>query len=444
MRNHRTAGPSKLMALLGTATVLSLTACAGVNATGGGSQPDPTAVSTTITSDPVTLTLAYTDDPPTKALIAGFTDLYPNVTIEGQFTPFSDYVKSIKLSMSSDNPPDIAEFNPGAMRSLVPADLVLNLDPYQAAYGWDESFPPASLKVLSSDKSAKNLGTGSLYAVPGALSVLGVFYNKELIAQAGISSLPKTLDEFESDLQSIKDAGIPPFSVGGLDWGGFQLWNSLVNVLGDVTDYRNWVYGTSGSTIETEGATDAMSKMVEWVGKGYIPADHNATASSDAQATFANGGSAFLVTGNWAASAIEKDMGDNVGFMLMPSASADVPSIAAGSSVAFSISSKTENPDVAAAFLDYMSSPEAAQIQFEGGFMPVNTTADISTDGLGGEIARYFGQVIEGDGIVPFADYASPAMIDKLISGIQGVTSGHMKEPEFLASLQAEWTQYHD
>ena len=44
-------------------------------------------------------------------------------------------------------------------------------------------------------------------------------------------------------------------------------------------------------------------------------------------------------------------------------------------SVAYAISSKTKYPNVAAAFLDYMSSPEAAQLQFTGGFMPVDTKA---------------------------------------------------------------------
>jgi ABC-type glycerol-3-phosphate transport system substrate-binding protein len=443
VQKKRMTKPSTLRVFLGAMIVLSLTACAGVNAGGGGAESSPTKISTKISGDPVTLTLAYTDDPPTEALIAGFTDLHPNVTIKGQQTPFSDYVKSIKLSMSSDNPPDIAEYNPGAMRSLVPAGLVLNLDAYTDAYGWDKAFPPASLQVLSSDKSAKKYGTGSLYAVPGALSVLGVFYNKDLLKQAGVTSLPTTFDEFDGDLKKIKNAGIRPFSVGGLEVGGFQVWNSLINVLGDVKDYRNWVYGESGSTIETQGAKDATAKLVEWVSKGYIPSAVNATSDSDAQAKFANGKSAFLITGNWAAAAIEKQMGDNVGFLLMPPVSAGAPSIAAGGSVAFLISSKTEHPDVAAAFLDYMSSPEAAQIQFEGGFMPVNTKADIGTEGLRGEIAKGFGQVIDGDGIVPFADYASPAMIDKLISGFQGVTSGHMKEDDFGASLQTEWAEYH-
>ena len=82
-----------------------------------------TDVSTTIPSDPVTLTLAYSNDPPTQVLIDGFKKKHPNVTIKPQMTPFNDYVKSIKLAMSGDAAPDIAQYNPGAMNTLVPAGL---------------------------------------------------------------------------------------------------------------------------------------------------------------------------------------------------------------------------------------------------------------------------------------------------------------------------------
>jgi ABC-type glycerol-3-phosphate transport system substrate-binding protein len=61
---------AKLLAL-GAVAMLTTTACAGA----GGPQAGPAtqaSVATTIPGDPVTLTLAYTDDPPTKALIEGF------------------------------------------------------------------------------------------------------------------------------------------------------------------------------------------------------------------------------------------------------------------------------------------------------------------------------------------------------------------------------------
>ncbi|MGP3955155.1 ABC transporter substrate-binding protein [Nonomuraea sp. 3N208] len=436
----RITTPARRHALvaLGVTATLALTACAGTSSTAGNPAPK-VDVSTTIPSDPVTLTLAYTNDPPTKALIDGFTKKHPNVTIKPQMTPFNDYIKSIKLAMSSDAAPDIAQYNPGAMNSLVPAGLILDLGPWAKAYGWNTKFPPASLEVLSSDKSAKQFGTGGLYAAPGGLSVLGVFYNKKIVKEA-----PKTLAEFEAAMKQAKDAGHTPLSNGALQVGGFHLWNALLNVTGDVADYRSWVYGKPGSTIENPAALKATQMLTDWAKKGYISSSASATADADALASFAKGGSAFLITGNWAASTLETEMGNDVGFFLMPTESADKPAnVASGASVAYAISAKSKNPNVAAAFLDYLGSPEAAKIEFDGGFMPVDTKTEVGAQGLRSEIATVFAQVAQNNGIVPFPDFASPGMIDKLTPGIQGLINDKMAPDAFLRSLQESWDAHH-
>jgi len=415
-------------------------------ASSAGGELDASQVSTKITDKPVTLTLSYVNDPPTKALIEGFQDKYPNVTIDATQIPFGDYIKSINRSMASSTPPDIAQYSGGAMRTLIPAGLVYNLDPYREAYGWKDSFPASSVETFTTDKStgAKQLGSGSLYAVPGGMSVLGVFYNKELLAQAGVKELPETLDEFSKDLKTIQSSGVAPFSLSALEVGGFQLWQALAEVLGPVDEYKEWVYGKPGASIENEGAQQAAQKIVEWAEAGYIPSNANAVSDSDALANFTQGKGAFLLTGNWNTSALMTSMGDNVGFFALPGKTADSPAVAPGSSVAFSISSKSKHPNVAAAFLNYLSSPEAAQMQVDGGYMPVNTSTEIKTKGVNSEVAANFADVIDGSGIVSFPGSASPGMIDKLKPGIQGLISGHTTPEEFLRSLQGEWSDFHD
>jgi ABC-type glycerol-3-phosphate transport system substrate-binding protein len=424
---------------VGAVATLMLASCAG-GTTGGGDDID---VSTEITSDPVTLTLAFTDDPPTQALVDGFTELHANVTIEIQQTPFADYVKSIKLAMASDSPPDIAQYNPGAMRALVPAGLILDLTPWSDAYGWDASFPEASLAVLTSDDEAKTFGTGGLYAAPGALSVLGVYYNKSLLGAAGVDGEPADLAEFTEDLAAVQNSGVAPLSTAGLDVGGFHIWNALLDRIGDVQDYRDWVYGVEGSTIETDGALEATDVVVDWIDQGFIAESANAVGYADAVAAFTSGQAAYHVNGNWAASAIETELGDDVGFFLMPGLDADAPLVASGASVAYSISSKSENPNVAAAFLDYLGSAEAATVQFDGGFMPVNKDAVVDATGLKAQIATAFSDLVKVDGIVPFPDFAAPAMIDQLTAGIQSLISKQSTSDQFLESLQGTWSEYH-
>lgn len=440
----RTLRPA-VFSVLGSAAALTLTACAALPGGSGGPPRDntPDEVSTDIGGAAATLTLAYTDDPPSSELVEGFTDQHPDVTVELRQTPFTDYVKTITLSMTSDDAPDIAQYNPGAMRSLIPGGHILDLDPYAEAYGWQESFPPAALEPLRSDAEASEFATGSLYAAPGALSVLGVFYNTELLEEVGVPDAPATLDDFEDALARADEAGVAPLSVGGLEVGGFQIWNALLNTLGDHSEYKDWVYGAAGSSIETDAAAEATETFSRWVDEGYVTEGANATSDDDARAEFADGDSLFLVTGNWAAFELEAEMGDDAGFMLMPGRTADQAPVASGASVAYAVSSSTEHPDVAAAFLDYLSSAEAARIQLDTGFMPVDTRAAAEDGGLLNEVNAGFAEVADNDGIVPFPDYATPGMIDQLTPGVQGLVSGSSTPEEFLASLQAEWEGHH-
>lgn len=433
-----------IVAMAASSAVI-LAGCTPTGSSDGG-ELDASQVSTEITEEQVTLKMSYVNDPPTEALIAGFEKKYPNVTIDATLIPFGDYIKSINRSMASNSPPDIAQYSGGAMRGLIPAGLVYNLDPYSDAYGWDESFPPSSVETFTTDKSkgGKELNTGNLYAVPGGMSVLGVFYNKQILAKVGVDELPETLDEFSDALKTIQDAGEAPFSLSSLEVGGFQLWQALAEVMGPVGDYKDWVYGKPGATIETPAAEAAAQTIVDWTEAGYISSNANAVSDSDALANFSHGKAAFLLTGNWNTSALATSMGDNVGFFPLPGETADAEPVAPGSSVAFSISSKSKHPNVAAAFLNYLSSAEAAQEQVDGGFMPVNTTTEVTTTGVNSEVAVSFAAVMDGAGIASFPGSASPGMIDVLQPGIQGLISGHVKPDEFVKSLQAEWLDFHD
>lgn len=425
------------------ASALLLTGCATAG-TGDDGDDESLEVSDQITEDDVTLRLAYIDDPPTEALVEGFMEEHPNITIETEQTDFTNYVSSITRSMSSDEAPDLAQYNPGAMRSLVPAGHIMDLTDYGELYDWEEAFPPASLEQLMSDDEAQEFGTGGLYAAPGSLSVLGVYYNAEVLAEAGIESPPEDLDEFEGALEAVAETGATPLSLGTLEVGGFQLWNAVLNSLGERDEYLDWVYGAPGASIQTDAAEEAAQTIEEWVEAEYVSSGANATSDSDALADFTSGESAFHVTGNWNASVVEEELGEDAGFFVLPGEDPEAAPVASGSSVAYSISADTEHPHEAAAFLNWLSSPEAAEVQVEAGFMPVDTEADVAQDELLGDVAEAFTPVAEGDNIVPFPDFAAPGMVDDLTSGVQGIMSGEQDAEGFLDSLQDSWSDHHE
>lgn len=428
-------------AIIATAATgaLLLTACGT-----GGTAPEPEStaeeVSTEIPAEDVTLTLSYASDPPAQELVDGFTALHPNVTIDMIETPFADYQTSLKLSLASNDSPDVVQYSPGPMRAIVPAGLVQPLDAYAEAYGWPEQVSPSLLGMLTANESATQYGTGNLYAIPGAIQMVGVFYNTALTEEAGVTDEPTTLPEWEEDIRAVSETDVTPLAMPGYGVGGFQLWSALSNVLADVEVFNAWVEGAPETSLESDpGFAEAAAMVQEWSEAGYFPADASAAADEDEIAAFTAGERAYYVSGNWDAQEFEEALGEDLGFFLVPGTTADQPAVAMGSAFPYSISSASEHKDVAAAFLDFMVSQDSAPSVMEAGLIPVTPDEQNPPAGVGAAIQEDYLQAVDGDGIAPFANWATSSMIDTLTSGVQGLISGSTAPEDYVAALQSDW-----
>ncbi|HEX3003091.1 MAG TPA: extracellular solute-binding protein, partial [Angustibacter sp.] len=222
-----------------------------------------------------------------------------------------------------------------------------------------------------------------------------------------------------------------------------HLWAALMNSTTQPDQTRKWIQGKPGSTIVTDDAVKATTTFADWAKKGYYPKGANGTSAPDAIAGFSRGASVFLVTGNWAAAQLGKAMGDNVGFALFPPTQQGNKAVGNGFSVSYMLSAKGKHQAAAAAFLDFLRSPEAAKIEAAGGFLPPNADAAPATSGVQADLAAANKKINADDGLMPFPDFAAPAMLDSLTSGLQQVNSGRMQPKPFLDSLQQVWSAYH-
>src|ERR1035437_2159169 len=66
----------------------------------------------------------------------------PNVTVAVTAKDWSSSIATIKLAMSGDNPPDVMQGNEGWAidGALWKAGLLMNLDPYATAFGWNDAY----------------------------------------------------------------------------------------------------------------------------------------------------------------------------------------------------------------------------------------------------------------------------------------------------------------
>lgn len=66
---------------------------------------------------------------------------------------------------------------------------------------------------------------GKQYGLPFRWGLEGIWYNKNLFQQAGITDTPTTMTELNADVQKLKDAGIVPIAVGAGDaWPAAHWW----------------------------------------------------------------------------------------------------------------------------------------------------------------------------------------------------------------------------
>lgn len=451
-RIRRPAGARRPAAVaLGLAGLLSMAACSapGTTAeettTGTTSATSATADGTpSCGTDPVTLE-AYVETgfPVFNDLAAEFTKQYPNVTFntrEDQFSVITTNAPRVLV----DSPPDLMRLP--QVSELAKDGLLYNLDEYAVAFGWDQ-WPSSQLEQMRVEENGQR-GSGSLYAMGINFSMTGVFYNKELAAQIGMTEAPKTLEEFDGYLQAAKDAGITPIAQfnGGATGGlAFPL-QALMASYGDPSEINSWIYQQDGATIDTASNVEAAQHLNDWIDAGYFASDINSMDYSLMMSRFIGGESLFIFNGDWESGNLDTQMAGNAGFFLMPPLEEGGQLGAMSAPLTYGISAKAANPDCAAFFLNWVATDDTARtIDIEvGGSHPMGPTdaymPEIDPDSVTAQTLAAGATVGENNGAMDFIANATGAIYAKSWTpNLQKMFAGEQTPEGMLSSVQADY-----
>jgi raffinose/stachyose/melibiose transport system substrate-binding protein len=378
-----------------------------------------------------------------QAIVDAYEAKYPNVNIEITTSSFNDYGQNIKLQASGEDAPDIIQAGQAftMMGPLVEAGLMRPLDDYAELYGWADRFGPGLLDQARFEADGSKFGTGNLYGLAKGGNMVGIFYNREILADLGISSF-ETMADFEAALEAAKAAGYIPMALGNSEqWPANHSLSILISQFCDNSEMLSWIYGNAGADFTAPCFLEATQTMERWADTGLIDPNANSLSFDDGINRFAEGNSAFFVTGNWALPTMAEKMGDNVGFAGFPPVEAGGPARATGATTSpFGISSKTEWPDVAANFLDFMTGPETADLRANGGYAPLLTDVAIAEGTqLINEYNAQWKKVIAEDGLTLFLDWSTVGMGAVLFPAIQELIANRIDSNELVQRVQAEW-----
>lgn len=453
---HRSRNLLAAAALVGTASLLG--ACAPTG--GGPTQSEqsaqssaPTEVTTDISSLPEqTLTVWDQEirggqNEQIERLNAAFMEKYPNIKIERVSQSFDDLESTLRLALTGDDAPDVVQANNSRaiMGQFVAAKQILCLTDWAKAYGWNESYPESILAYSSYSEDGKDFGQGCVYGLPQVGEVVGIYYSKSRLAELGLD-LPKTWDEFAAQLETIKAAGQTPLMLGNVEkWPGLHVFGPIQGAHVKADEIHTLGFGNPGASWETEGNVAAASQLQEWAQAGYFNEGFNGVDYDSVWQDFAKGTGIYLIAGSWLGPDLQAVMGDDVAFVLPPAGDVNgVPATTGGTGLPFAITSAAKDPNVAAAYIDFLTNDDAMKVLAETGNVPVRGAAEFAKTetGVTADIMSAFEDITTKGEILPYLDYATPTMGDDLGAALQELMDGRISPDEFTKKMEEYYTSF--
>ncbi|WP_432649613.1 ABC transporter substrate-binding protein [Huintestinicola sp.] len=276
-------------------------------------------------------------------LTEGFNALYPNVTVEYQ--SFTNYADDIATMMQSDNYGDVV-MTPQALKQA-------DLPNFFASFG---SYSDLSQKYYWLENYTVD---GQVYALPTGGTASGVLYNKKVWADAGITSLPTTTDEFLACLKQIAENtdAIPYYTNYNASWCITQ-WQSLVVGASGDPDYNTKLLTEKTDLFSKGSPYDAVYGTLFdiYADPTLHEEDPMTTDWEGCKPAFAQGKIATMVLGSWAISQFQEaavqvgsDPAD-VGYMPFPNSIDGKIYSVSSNDYMMSVNKNTANMDAAMAY----------------------------------------------------------------------------------------------
>jgi raffinose/stachyose/melibiose transport system substrate-binding protein len=344
---------------------------------------------------------------------------------------------------SSSSAPDVSQTNEGLQNQgrLVTDKELLPLAPYDKLYGWFAKVGPLPLQYNSLPASGKTFGSGNVYGVPETGTVVGIFYNRALLASVG-GKPPADWATFTSDMALLRKAGKTAMSYAGGQPTAYQPVHTLYTIanhyVSAATSNAFVFHKGSNPSIDIPGYVQAAATFAAWTKDGYFPAGYQGLSDTQALNLFDQGKAGFFLEGNWYSSSVQSALGSKAGFWVPPV-------VTGGPGEGWSIPAKAPDPNAGAAVINVLLSPAIQDALLRNGDIPAVTPSAqalaAATPLLRSAAAGWSSSVHSGN-LVPYLDYATPDFLNQEMAGIQELQAGRISPSALMSTLQSDYTAY--
>lgn len=149
---------------------------------------------------------------------------------------------------------------------------------------------------------------GKLQGLPYSGFSWPVWYNTKLLADAGVTEIPKTTDELIDAARKLRDNGIAPMIVGGNDWSGQKLFYQIA---------QSYLPADATKKIMSEGGYCSSPEMMKGIelftelrDEGVFVDNVQGFTADNMNNTYYSQEAAMMPAGSWAfGGAVEADTG---------------------------------------------------------------------------------------------------------------------------------------
>lgn len=310
-----------------------------------------------------------------QAMADAYMAEHPNVTINITVMENEAFKAALQTNIQSGDIPDLFQsWGGGGLRDQVAAGIVRDISAEAAPFLGD--LGPAAVGLYQVE--------GKQYGVPFDAGMVGIWYNRDLFAQAGVEP-PATWEELLTAVQTLKDAGITPIAVGAGDKWPAHFWYSYLMVRECGADEMTAM--AADNNFSRDCVIEAGRKVSDLVAldpfqEGFLGAGWDAPDGESG--TMASQGAAMDLMGQWAPGAFRAQAGITdaatpleweIGWFPFPSVDggAGGPTDAFGGGNGFAVGK--DAPAEAVDFLGFITNAENQRTWARNSGLPVNTEA---------------------------------------------------------------------
>jgi raffinose/stachyose/melibiose transport system substrate-binding protein len=301
-----------------------------------------------------------------KEYIAEFKKLYPNIDVT--YEAITDYREDVIIRLTTDDWGDVC---------MIPTTISKSEAPdYFVSFGSSSDLG----KIYNSAFMVNWEYEGQIYGLPSTCNAQGIVYNKRVFKEAGVTTLPKTPDEFLNALKKIKDNtdAIPLYTNFAAGWT-MGAWDAYLG--GSVGDpefmnvklpHMKDPFANKG---DGTGPFAVYNILYEAVKRGLVEDDPTTTDWEGCKGMMNRGEIGVLVLGSWAVSQMQDPAqgpnGADVGYMPFPISVNGKQYAAAGPDYCYGINVNASDDNKIAAMLYIKWLTEKSRFAYTEGGIPL-------------------------------------------------------------------------